>query len=259
MNLAAELELALELADIADRVTVAGFRSLDLKVTNKPDMTPVSEADQEVERQLRARIVEQRPDHAILGEEFGLSGSGEWTWIIDPIDSTKNYVRGIPVFATLIALSRAGRAEVGVVTAPAMNRRWWASRGNGAFMNGDPIHVSGVERLEDAQLSTNSLLDFDKYGFGVGGRHLSERCWRTRGFGDFWSHVLVAEGGVDVAAEPKVAAWDLAALQVIVEEAGGRFTDIGGNSRYDGGSAISSNGLIHDEALGLLMGGADTA
>jgi len=232
-------------------VTMAGFRSLDLKVTTKPDMTPVSEADQEVERQLRARIGEQRPDHAILGEEFGLSGSGEWTWIIDPIDSTKNYVRGIPVFATLIALSRAGRAEVGVVTAPAMNRRWWASRGNGAFMNGDPIHVSGVERLEDAQLSINSLLDFDKYGFGVVGRRLSERCWRTRGFGDFWSHVLVAEGGVDVAAEPKVAAWDLAALQVIVEEAGGRFTDIGGNSRYDGGSAISSNGLIHDDVLDL--------
>jgi histidinol-phosphatase len=259
MNLAAELELALELADIADRVTVAGFRSLDLKVTTKPDMTPVSEADQEVERQLRARIAEQRPDHAVLGEEFGLSGSGEWTWIIDPIDSTKNYVRGIPVFATLIALTRAGRAEVGVVTAPAMDRRWWASRGAGAFMNGDLIHVSGVERLEDAQLSINSLLDFDKYGFGVGGRRLSERCWRTRGFGDFWSHVLVAEGGVDVAAEPKVAAWDLAALQVIVEEAGGCFTDIGGSSTYEGGSAVSSNGLIHDEVLGVLMGGADTA
>ncbi len=251
MNLNADLEFALELADIADQVTMAGFRSGDLKVSTKPDMTPVSEADQKVEQLLRTRITEQRPDHAILGEEFGSSGTGEWTWIIDPIDSTKNYVRGIPVFATLIALTRAGRSEIGVVTAPAMDRRWWASRGAGAFMNGEPIHVSGVDRLEDAQLSINSLLDFDKHGYGEAGRTLSERCWRTRGFGDFWSHVLVAEGGVDVAAEPKVAAWDLAALQVIVEEAGGRFTDFDGRSTYDGGSAISSNGLIHDDVLDL--------
>ena len=255
MNLTAELEFALALADIADEVTLAGFRSRDLEVTTKPDMTPVSEADRDVERTLRARITDDRPDHAIVGEEFGSSGAGEWTWIIDPIDSTKNYVRGIPVFATLIALTRAGRAEVGVATAPAMNRRWWASRGNGAFMNGDPIHVSAVGQLSDAQLSINSLLDFDKHGVGEGGRRLSEHCWRTRGFGDFWSHVLVAEGGVDVAAEPVVAAWDLAALQVIVEEAGGRFTDFGGTATYDGGSAISTNGLLHDDVLELLRRG----
>jgi histidinol-phosphatase len=258
VNLNAHLEFALQLADIADQVTMAGFRSLGLKVTTKPDMTPVSQADQDVERLLRARITEQRPDHAIVGEEFGTSGAGDWTWIIDPIDSTKNYVRGIPVFATLIALTREGRAEAGVVTAPAMGRRWWASRGAGAFMNGGPIHVSGVERLGDAQLSINSLLDFDKYGYGEAGRTLSERCWRTRGFGDFWSHVLVAEGGVDVAAEPKVAAWDLAALQVIVEEAGGRFTDFGGNSTYEGGSAISSNGLVHEDVLDLLKAGPES-
>lgn len=255
MNLDAELEFALELAGVADQITMAGFRSLDLEVSTKPDMTPVSQADQDVERRLRALIAEQRPDHSVVGEEFGTSGDGEWTWIIDPIDSTKNYVRGIPVFATLIALTRAGRAEVGVVSAPAMNRRWWAARGHGAFMNGESIRVSAVERLEDAQLSINGLLDFDKYGFVDAGRRLSERCWRTRGFGDFWSHVLVAEGGVDVAAEPKVAAWDLAALQVIVEEAGGRFTDMNGRSIYDGGSAVSSNGLVHDEALDALNGG----
>jgi len=255
MNLITELEFALALADVADEVTRKGFRSRDLVVTTKPDMTPVSEADREVERRLRERITLDRPDHSIVGEEFGTSGDGEWTWIIDPIDSTKNYVRGIPVFATLIALTRAGRAEVGVVSAPAMDRRWWAARGRGAFMNGESIGVSAVERLEDAQLSINSLLDFDKYGFVDAGRRLSERCWRTRGFGDFWSHVLVAEGGVDVAAEPKVAAWDLAALQVIVEEAGGRFTDMNGRSSYDGGSAVSSNGLVHDAALDALNGG----
>ena len=255
MNLSAELEFALALADVADEVTMAGFRSHDLTVTTKPDMTPVSEADREVERRLRTRIDEERPDHAVLGEEFGLSGSGEWTWIIDPIDSTKNYVRGIPVFATLIALTREGRAEVGVVTTPALNRRWWASRGDGAFMNGERIHVSAVQELGDAQLSINSLLDFDKHGFGEGGRRLSERCWRTRGFGDFWSHVLVAEGGVDVAAEPVVSAWDLAALQVIVEEAGGRFTDFSGDATYDGGSAISTNGLLHDDVLAILQHG----
>jgi histidinol-phosphatase len=258
MNLAADLEFALELADIADRVSLAGFRSSDLQVSTKPDMTPVSQADQDVERLLRDHIADHRPDHAVVGEEFGTSGSAEWTWIIDPIDSTKNYVRGIPVFATLIALTRAGRAEVGVVTAPAMDRRWWASRGHGAFMNGDPIQVSAVSRVADAQLSINSLLDFDKHGVGEGGRMLSEECWRTRGFGDFWSHVLVAEGGVDIAVEPVVSVWDLAALQVIVEEAGGRFTDFGGRSTYEGGSAISTNGLLHDAVLELLGGRSAT-
>ena len=252
MSAATELEFALELAEIADRVSMAGFRSSDLQVSTKPDMTPVSQADEDVERLLREHISEHRPDHAVVGEEFGTSGSEEWTWIIDPIDSTKNYVRGIPVFATLIALTRAGRAELGVVSAPAMDRRWWATRGHGAFMNGEPIRVSAVSRVEDAQLSINSLLDFEEHGVGAGGRRLSEQCWRTRGFGDFWSHVLVAEGGVDIAAEPVVSVWDLAAPQVIVEEAGGRFTDFAGRNTYAGGSAISTNGLLHDAVLGLL-------
>lgn len=252
LDLARELGYACELADLADSVTLERFRALDLVVDTKPDMTPVSEADHRVEQVLRDRLEADRPDHRIHGEEFGVSGSGEWTWVIDPIDATKNYVRGIPVFATLIALTRGGRAEVGVVSAPALNRRWWAARGQGAFVNGEPTRVSAISELTDAQLSINSLLDFDEHGFGAGGRALSERCWRTRGFGDFWSHMLVAEGAVDVAAEPIVAPWDLAALQVIVEEAGGRFSDFSGAGTYEGGSAVSSNGLLHDEALALL-------
>lgn len=183
-----------------------------------------------------------------------MSGSGEWTWIIDPIDATKNYVRGIPVYATLIALARAGRAEVGVVSAPALDRRWWAARGHGAFVNGDPMRVSGITDLANAQLSINSLLDFDAHGFGEGGRALSQGCWRTRGFGDFWSHMLVAEGAVDIAAEPIVAPWDLAALQVIVEEAGGRFSDFAGTDTYEGGNAVSTNALLHDTVLAILTG-----
>ncbi|HSR46226.1 MAG TPA: inositol monophosphatase family protein [Acidimicrobiia bacterium] len=254
MNLLAELEFAQKLADAADRVTLAGFKARDLVVDTKPDLTPVSEADRQVEELLRKRISAERPDHEILGEEFGVSGAGEWLWVIDPIDATMNYVRGIPVFATLIALTRFGRTEVGVVTAPALGRRWWAARGHGAFLNGDPITVSGVTRLEDAQLSVNSLLDFSDHGFWEGGLALSERCWRTRGFGDFWSHMLVAEGAVDIAAEPIVAAWDLAALQVIVEEAGGRFTDFSGEATFEGGNVVTSNGLLHEETLGLLHG-----
>lgn len=253
LDLDTELDYARALADLADSVTLARFRALDLAVDTKPDMTPVSEADHRVEQVLRERLEADRPAHRIHGEEYGVSGSGEWTWVIDPIDATKNYVRGIPVFATLIALTRGGRADVGVVSAPALNRRWWAARGRGAFVNGELMRVSGISELADAQLSINSLLDFDEHGFGEGGRALSERCWRTRGFGDFWSHMLVAEGAVDVAAEPIVAPWDLAALQVIVEEAGGRFTDFTGARTYEGGTAVSSNGLLHDATLAVLV------
>lgn len=257
LSILAELAFAQKLADVADQVTLASFKALDLVVDTKPDLTPVSEADRQVEELLRAQISTERPDHEILGEEFGVSGAGEWLWIIDPIDATMNYVRGIPVFATLIALTRSGRTEVGVVTAPALGRRWWAARGHGAFLNGDPIAVSGVARLEDAQLSVNSLLDFADHGFWEGGLALSERCWRTRGFGDFWSHMLVAEGAVDIAAEPIVASWDLAALQVIVEEAGGRFTDFSGESTFEGGNVLTSNGFLHEEALDLLGRGGN--
>jgi histidinol-phosphatase len=201
---------------------------------------------------IRATLQRARPAHGILGEEFGASGEHEWRWIVDPIDGTKNYVRGIPVYATLIALTHREMPVLGVVSAPSLARRWWASRGEGAFLNGSPITVSAVAKLSDAQLSYNNVLDFADHGYGDGGLALTRRAWRTRGFGDFWSHVLVAEGAVDVAAEPVVAPWDLAALQVIVEEAGGRFTDFEGRATYSGGSAVSTNGLLHDEVLAIL-------
>ena len=233
-------------------MTMARFRDQELVVTTKPDLTPVTEADREVERVLRKRITAGRPDHAVLGEEFGAEGAGDWRWILDPIDGTKNYVRGIPIWATCIGLQHADETVVGVVSAPALGRRWWAARGEGAFADGGPIHVSAVAELADAQLSYDSVQGFEPYGLGERFLDLARRCWRTRGLGDFWSHVLVAEGAVDVAVEPEVSVWDVAAIQVIVEEAGGRFTNLAGAARPDGGSAVSTNGLLHDEVLAAL-------
>ncbi len=238
---------------MADVMTLARFRDLDLVVSTKPDLTPVTEADRTVEQAIRAGIARARPDHGILGEEFAeVGGQGGWRWILDPIDGTKNYVRGIPVWATCIALQHHDEMVVGVVSAPALGRRWWAARGQGAFADGQPIRVSAVADLADAQLSYDSVMSFEAYGLGEQFLGLARRCWRSRGLGDFWSHVLVAEGAVDVAAEPEVSLWDVAAVQVIVEEAGGRFTDLGGAARPDGGSAVSTNGLLHDEVLAAL-------
>ena len=231
-------------------MTVARYRDRELVVTTKPDLTPVTEADRAVEEALRERITRARRGHGIVGEELGTQdATGVWRWIIDPIDGTKNYVRGIPVWATCIALQREDEVVVGVVSAPALGRRWWAARGDGAFADGQPIRVSAVGDLADAQMSYDSVTGFEAYGLGERFLALSRRCWRTRGLGDFWSHVLVAEGAVDVAAEPEVSVWDVAAIQVIVEEAGGRFTDLSGVARPDGGSAVSTNGLLHDEVL----------
>ncbi len=251
-----DLRLALELADLADVVTVERFRAADLVVETKPDLTPVSEADRAVEQLLRKRIGEERPDHAVLGEEFGIAGGdgsqAATRWIIDPIDGTKNYVRGIPVYATLIALERDGCLAVGVVSAPALGRRWWAARGAGAFADGVPLRVSKVAAVEDAQLGHSSVSSWRQHGLMERFLELERRCWRGRGFGDFWTHMMVAEGAVDVAAEPEVSLWDVAAVQVILKEAGGRFTSLEGAPRPDGGSAVSSNGLIHDEVLSIL-------
>jgi histidinol-phosphatase len=250
------------LADLADVLTLARFRDSDLVVSTKPDLTPVTDADQAVEQALRARIAEARPGHGIVGEEFGIQPGGSgWRWILDPIDGTKNYVRGIPVWATCVALQHDDEVTVGVVSAPALGRRWWAARGEGAYaapVGGGPagapqaIRVSGVADLADAQLSYDSVMSFEAYGMGERFLGLARRCWRTRGLGDFWSHVLVAEGAVDVAVEPEVSVWDVAAIQVIVEEAGGRFTDLRGAARPDGGSAVSTNGRLHDEVLAAL-------
>ncbi len=243
-----DLAFALSLADIADAVTLRRFRASDLVVETKPDLSPVSEADREVERLLRERVETERPGDAVVGEEYGATGDSRRRWVFDPIDGTKNYVRGVPVWATLVALQEDGVVTTGVVSAPALGRRWWARRGAGAFRDGEPIHVSRVADVTDAHLSYSSLGGWKGTRF----LDLADACWRTRAFGDFWSHVLVAEGAVDLAAEPEVSLWDLAALQVIVEEAGGRFTDVHGNARPDGGSAVSSNGLLHDVALPYL-------
>jgi histidinol-phosphatase len=256
-----DLAFALELADLADSISLPRFRASDLVVDTKPDMTPVTEADRAVEQAIRGRVAIERPGDLVLGEEFG---SGEATpseveapssgcrWIVDPIDGTKNYVRGIPVWATLIALEREGEVTAGLASAPALGRRWWAVRGQGAFADGHPISVSKVERLEDVQLTFGGLRTWRKYGLLDRFLELASRCWRVRGFGDFWMHMLVAEGSADVAVEMEVNLWDLAAPKIIVEEAGGRFTDLSGRATADGGSALSTNGLLHDEALAIL-------
>jgi histidinol-phosphatase len=254
MDLRHDLRLALELADLADRVTVDRFRAADLVVDTKPDTTPVSEADRAAERTIRDRLAAARPGDAVHGEEYGTSGSAARRWILDPIDGTMNYVRGIPVWATLIALEIDGLIAVGVASAPAIAHRWWAARGLGAWRNADQLHVSAVSDLADAQLSYNDVHTFEARGKGEEVLALGRRCWRTRGFGDFWSHLLVAEGAVDVSVEPVAALWDLAPLQVIVEEAGGRFTGFDGVAAPDRGNAVASNGLLHDEVLAILTG-----
>ncbi|MDQ3086636.1 MAG: histidinol-phosphatase, partial [Actinomycetota bacterium] len=187
----------------------------------------------------------------ILGEEEGVSGGGSRRWILDPIDGTRNYTRGVPIWATLVALEEAGEVQVGVVSAPALERRWWAERGDGAFADGERLAVSAVARVEDAVLS---------FAYEDGVPDLASRAWHVRGFGDFWAHMLVAEGAVDGAVDAVgVSEWDLAAVQVIVEEAGGRFSDFSGASRIDGRGAISSNGLLHDELLGAVGSGQITS
>jgi histidinol-phosphatase len=248
----ADLQFALELADLADAITTERFQADDLAVETKPDLSPVTEADRAVEQVLRKRIGEERPGHSVVGEELGADEKGSARWILDPIDGTKNYVRGLPVWASLIALERDGRVEVGVVSAPALHRRWWAARGQGSFVNGRHIHVSRIADLGDAVLSYASLTSWERHGMGEEFLTLARACWRTRGFGDFWSHMLVAEGGADLAVEPEVEVWDLAAPQVIVEEAGGRFTDLDGVPTPAGGSVVSSNGLLHDLVLATL-------
>jgi histidinol-phosphatase len=215
--------LALGLADAADATTLARFGALDLHVDTKPDLTPVTDADRAVESALRAELARERPSDSILGEEFGgqPTFSGR-QWVIDPIDGTKNFVRGVPVWASLIALLDDGVPVVGVVSAPALHRRWWAAAGEGAFAVRDRF----IE--------------------------LTDAVWRVRAFGDFWSYCLVAEGAVDIAAEPEVSVWDLAPLDILVREAGGAFTGLDGVGGPHTGSAVATNRLLHDDVLGAL-------
>lgn len=242
-----DLRLALELADLSDAITMRHFRTV-FAVRTKADRTPVSEVDEAVERAIRDRLKRELPEDTVIGEEFGANGTAGRRWIIDPIDATKNYIRGIPVFATLIALD----STVGVISAPALGRRWWAVRDGGAFCNGGPIHVSTIRDLTDAQIGYDSLQDFAPFGLDQKFVELVRRCGRARGFGDFWIHMLVAEGAIEIAVEPLVAWWDMAAVQVIVEEAGGRFSSITGQHTANGGSAVSTNGVLHEAVLASL-------
>ena len=247
-----ELTVALELADLADGISMRHFRSRDLVVETKDNLTPVTVADREVEQAIRDRLASVRPADAVVGEEYGEGGAGDARWILDPIDGTKNFVRGIPIWGTLIALERRGDLVAAVASAPAMRRRWWAVRGGGAFADGEPIHVSGVDALEEALVCHGGLETWRRSARLRSFVDLALRCARSRGFGDFWMHMLVAEGSADVAAESDVTLWDLAAVKLIVEEAGGRFTDLDGTPTPEGGSAVSTNGILHDLVLTAL-------
>jgi histidinol-phosphatase len=257
---AAELAVALEMASRADELTLRRFQALDLVVQTKPDLTPVTDADTSAEELLRAALANSYPLDAVVGEEMGGDApDASWTgrrWVLDPIDGTKNFVRGVPVWATLIALVDGPQVVVGVVSAPALGRRWWASAGSGAWAGGAlvgaprRIGVSDVAAVADASLSYS-----DVAGWADGGhrfRDLAGRCWRTRAFGDFWSHLLVAEGAVDIAVEPELSVWDVAALIPLVHEAGGRITGCDGGPALHGSGAVTTNGRLHEEVLGVL-------
>jgi histidinol-phosphatase len=253
-----DLALALQLADQADELTLARFGALDLRIETKPDLTPVTDADQTVERMLRDTLSTARPSDALLGEEYGGTAVFEGRqWVIDPIDGTKNFVRGVPVWATLIALLTDGVPTVGVISAPALGRRWWAGAGAGAFVTfGDApprrIAVSSVADLESASLSFSSLTGWADRGIRDRFIDLTDSVWRVRAYGDFLSYCLLAEGAVDIAAEPEVSLWDLAALDIVVREAGGTFTDLAGKVGPHGGSAVATNGLLHQTVLANL-------
>jgi histidinol-phosphatase len=258
-----DIRLAHVLADAADSTTMSRFRAQDLRVDSKPDLTPVTDADRTVEEAIRSTLKRARPRDAITGEEFGDSGHGPRRWVIDPIDGTKNFVRGVPVWATLIALMDGEDVVAGVVSAPALGRRWWAALGTGAYTGkslsaATRMAVSKVTDLGDASLSYSSYNGWEDLGRGYAFLDLTKAVWRSRAYGDFWSYMLVAEGAVDVACEPEVKLHDLAAVAVIVEEAGGRFTDIAGNRGPGGGSAVATNGALHDDVIKRLAAGSSS-
>lgn len=253
-----DLDIALALADKADQIAMGKFRSLDLRIETKPDFTPVTEADKAVEQEIRAMLANERPADGIIGEEFpNLNTEQDRVWIIDPIDATKNYVRGVPVWATLISLAVNGEPLIGVASAPAMGRRWWASPEDGAFTR-DPdgivrkISVSGVQELSDSSFSYSDHKGWDQFGSGHALESLLDNTWRSRAYGDFWSHLLVAEGAVDIAVEPQLESYDMAAFIAIVHAAGGRVTTNSGAPALQGGHAVTTNGLLHSKTLTLI-------
>ena len=254
-----DLAVAHALADVANEIALERFQASDLKVTQKPDLTPVSDADLAIEKRVREILAQLRPDDGIIGEEYAdIEPRGsKRRWVIDPIDGTKNYVRGVPAWASLVALMDGGEVIASVVAAPALNRRWWGQRGGGAYVrefDGTTrrIHVSGVSDLEHASLSFSSLSGWRDIGRIDQFIDLTDRLWRIRGFGDFWSYMMVAEGAVDIAAEPELNLYDMAALVPIVTEAGGTFTALDGTPGPNGANAIATNGKLHQTVLDLI-------
>ena len=255
-----DLALAHLLADLADAIALDRYQALDLVVTTKPDNTPVTDADRAVETAIRQALAVHRPEDGLLGEEFGsdITGAKRY-WVIDPIDGTKNFMRGVPTWACLIALVEVSEngthnVVVGVASSPALSRRWFASSGAGAFVifNGNTkrISVSEVSAIEDASIAYSDFIGFGERLEPF--QKMLSQAWRTRGMGDFWSHMLVAEGAVDIAVEPTLAVWDMAALDIIVREAGGVFTNTSGQQGPFGGSGVSTNGKLHDDVLNCL-------
>ena len=248
-----DLAFSLSLADATDGITMPRFRAADLRIDTKPDTSVVSDADRAAETAIRDLVARERPGEGVLGEEYGDDGT-DVRWIVDPVDGTSNFVRGVPVWATLIALERAGATTLAVVSAPALRRRWWAVRGGGAFADGEPIRVSQIRRVEEASISITSVRSLRRRGLADRYLTLAERAWSSRALGDFWQHALVAEGSVDVALETAMNLWDYAPVQLIVEEAGGRCTDFAGEPPRHGSSFVATNGLLHEAVLEALAG-----
>jgi histidinol-phosphatase len=252
-----DLRLAHVIAAMVDEVTMSRFLANDLRVESKPDLTPVTDADRAAEELIRTQLRRSRPRDAIIGEEFEPTGHGSRQWVIDPIDGTKNFVRGVPVWATLIALLDGGVPVLGVVSAPALNRRWWAATGTGAWTGRSlsqarRLQVSAVETLTDSYLSYSEPAEWRRTGHGAGFERLIRSVWRTRAYGDFWSYMLLAEGAVDIAAEPELQLYDMAALVPVVVEAGGRFTGLDGVDGCSSGSTVATNGPLHEAVLEVL-------
>lgn len=252
-----DVRLAHVLADTADSLSLSRYKAQDLQVSAKPDLTEVTDADLTVEDAVRATLKRARPRDAVHGEEREDTGYGPRRWVIDPIDGTRNFVRGVPVWATLIGLMQGDRVVVGMVSAPALQRRWWASEGGGAFTGktlaqATRLQVSGVDAVEDASLSYSSIGGWVDSGRGQEFVDLMRDAWRSRAYGDFWSYMLVAEGAVDIATEPDLALHDMAALDVIVREAGGVFTNLDGTPGPHGPGAIATNGRLHDAVVARL-------
>lgn len=249
-----DLRLAHVIADQVDHLTTSRFAAADLRVESKPDLTPVTDADRAAEELVRTQLRRTRPRDAVVGEEFEATGHGARQWVVDPIDGTKNFVRGVPVWATLIALVDEGEPVVGLVSAPALGKRWWAAKGAGAYMGrslaaATRLKVSNVSKLSDASLSYSSLSGWKERGNLDEFLGLTEDVWRTRAYGDFWSYCMVAEGSVDIACEPELNLYDMAALVPIVTEAGGRFTSLEGVDGPFGGNALATNSILHSEVL----------